>query len=527
MTEIETAVVLNTGTSLVVVELSPEEAERLLAGTDAHYGRSDSPLGQYSSPKSSIDIFDIEQVKDLIKDPGAETGKLSQTSLDRALSTLASFNKAISGVKSELPRPRIIIKQDSITRQLNLPPGLVEKFGGMEQLRKSVQGIAFADSRNEVFVIFNAGSKYRGRAVDYLHEYGHIISGSLLSDGETERKLSLYDWPSIVQADSEVAKRILSDPSNWMLTGVGGTLGPPVGAQGALSGGSGPSRQFALQQYHHPQFGEKYITQYANDSDSLEEDLAESISLFFVDKEFGYILTEYDSSGRPVPGGRKWTFAELYPERHAYLTNLLYGSSGSQASQRISRSKRESISSRSTRQPTNKFDKRFKDSYGESTPDGDGDCFEASLNKMKELRGQPEFANAQIRLVHGIPLGTGGDAEGKRFPHAWVEVMDADTVQQIEALRAELDQVRQMVNEAQDAQQKSSLVRRMNSIMRNLYEREMFGTTVYDFTNGNNVIIPRVLYYSIGNIDVDDARYYSWDEVTSRLAQIQHFGPWE
>ena len=53
-----------------------------------------------------------------------------------------------------------------------------------------------------------------------------------------------------------------------------------------------------------------------------------------------------------------------------------------------------------------------------TTPDGDGDCFIVAFRLFtNEFAGDPT-----ARLVHGsASAGTGGEAEGVRFWHAWVE----------------------------------------------------------------------------------------------------------
>lgn len=46
---------------------------------------------------------------------------------------------------------------------------------------------------------------------------------------------------------------------------------------------------------------------------------------------------------------------------------------------------------------------------------GDGDCFQVAFDLC---------AKEGLTLVHGIPLGTGGEALGKRYWHAWCETAD-------------------------------------------------------------------------------------------------------
>jgi len=42
-----------------------------------------------------------------------------------------------------------------------------------------------------------------------------------------------------------------------------------------------------------------------------------------------------------------------------------------------------------------------------------GNCFEDALNFL--------IKNRDWTLVHGVPLGTGGNAKGLRYGHAWLE----------------------------------------------------------------------------------------------------------
>jgi hypothetical protein len=84
----------------------------------------------------------------------------------------------------------------------------------------------------------------------------------------------------------------------------------------------------------------------------------------------------------------------------------------------------------------------------------------------------------RVRIVHGYPLGTGGEAEGLRYPHAWVEF----TENGVEWVR--------------------------------------------DYSNGNKFEFPKVLYYAIGNIEEDDASKYEIEEAMKLMKESQHYGPW-
>jgi hypothetical protein len=97
----------------------------------------------------------------------------------------------------------------------------------------------------------------------------------------------------------------------------------------------------------------------------------------------------------------------------------------------------------------------------------EGDCFVVAANLMLD--------DARLTLVHGQPTGTGGEAAGLVYWHAWCE----------------LDGM------------------------------------VIDRSNGNDVTLPAVLYYAVGNIDPDACRYYSAYEALAEMHDYGHYGPWD
>lgn len=98
-----------------------------------------------------------------------------------------------------------------------------------------------------------------------------------------------------------------------------------------------------------------------------------------------------------------------------------------------------------------------------------GDCYEVALGVLLDFG-----SGSDAVLCHGVPLGTGGEAKGLRFGHAWVEV----------------------------------------------------GDMVIDRSNGHDVEMPRVLYYAIGNIEPERVRRYNWREAAERALSTEHSGPW-
>lgn len=131
---------------------------------------------------------------------------------------------------------------------------------------------------------------------------------------------------------------------------------------------------------------------------------------------------------------------------------------------------------------TRPYDRSFRAKYGTETPYGDGDCFQMALTTATRVRDSS--AIHRVLVVHGEPLGTGGNALGLRYPHAWVEWFVGHDGK--------------------------------NDIV-----------FVMDYSNGKEVIIDRDTYYAVGNIIPDDVRRYTVDEATSLALDSGHYGPWE
>ena len=119
-------------------------------------------------------------------------------------------------------------------------------------------------------------------------------------------------------------------------------------------------------------------------------------------------------------------------------------------------------------------DDEFEKKFNQEVPQGDGDCFSEALQQARKLSN----AYDKVKIVHGYPLGTGGEAEGLRFPHAWAEFEK---------------------------------------------DGEVF---VRDYSNGNRVEWPRVLYYGIGNIEEADVSRYDIKEAEANMIESEHYGPW-
>jgi hypothetical protein len=119
-------------------------------------------------------------------------------------------------------------------------------------------------------------------------------------------------------------------------------------------------------------------------------------------------------------------------------------------------------------------DDEFEKKFNQKVPEGDGDCFSEAVQQARKL------ANAydKVKIVHGYPLGTGGEAEGLRFPHAWAE-----------------------------------------------FERDGI-EWVRDYSNGNKFEFPKILYYAIGNIEEEDVSRYDIKEAETNMIENEHYGPW-
>lgn len=140
----------------------------------------------------------------------------------------------------------------------------------------------------------------------------------------------------------------------------------------------------------------------------------------------------------------------------------------------------------------------FKAKYGNERLSGDGNCFSSATDQMIAL---PSGEAERYRLVHGVVRGQGA-VEGKRFDHAWVERHDEINVP--ESVRNDPNFQRLLEGGGMDD----------------------LAWTVLDNSNGNHIEMPRMMYYSIGNITENDVTRYTRDEMIHQLAQTGHYGPW-
>lgn len=94
-----------------------------------------------------------------------------------------------------------------------------------------------------------------------------------------------------------------------------------------------------------------------------------------------------------------------------------------------------------------------------------GNCFDRSFQRQQE---EPQWT-----LVHGVPLGTGGEAEGLRYPHAWLEL----------------------------------------------------GPMCWD--PNADLYVDEEAYYRLGSIDPQQCRRYSRADAARAALESGHMGPWD
>jgi uncharacterized protein YjbI with pentapeptide repeats/predicted ABC-type ATPase len=405
---------------------------------------------------------------------------------------LENYHTTIADIDPRIPRPNIIFKADYFAQQI---PGFDPK---------DVAGTAYPDLNS--IVLWKTSEELP--SVDImLHEFGHSVDFTLgvraVRGGDDISYSSDYalsqddDWEPAMESDQ--AHGLLFGTRNIPLSVIAdrGEAKQPTSVPGTTYRNIAPETDTK----HGPRIGDKFITQYAKDTDQYVEDFAESVSLFLRDKMFGYATSLTDPSGKV----REYTFAEMYPNRAAILEKVLYPS---------------------TRSASN-FNKRFKSSYGADPIWGDGDCYEAASSMANRLRGEEfGFSDDQIRIVHGVPLGTGGDATGIRYGHAWAEVAK-NGWDKYEQLRNEIAEVLREAEALTSESLKNSLAARHNKLMMELVRMELEDVAVYDFSNGNEHIIPKYLYYKIGNIEDENTRYYSRRDAEIKIQADETYGPWE
>ena len=464
---------------LVMTELTDKMAERLRKHVSRKTGR-DSFSG------ASINTFD--ELFDVSHFPGG----VAYNQLDETRDAITRLGESIGDLRSDIPKPHVVLKQDYAF----YPPG-------SGQVVKDIAGIANLD---DGAISFFGTSRHHLGLLPITHEWGHFVQHEL-------RRRGKFDSGD----DGDWAMAMFLDKTSIGLADI------PKGEYITAPIPGGPVMT-SLKGIHVPKINSASVTEYG--TTDVGEDWAESVALFLIDKRVGWLLHEPDASGNSKEGGRKITFAELYPQRAQLLERHLYGKEATAPRALIGQPDNNGGTSvRSMRSRlTPDYDKRFKDKYGSRVPSGDGDCFSAAHDMLSTLRKQPyNFTSDQIRLVHGTPLGTGGEAEGIRFPHAWVEV-NTRGWSAYEDLRKQTEDLRNTIQRTIDEQEQRRLGQQLMRLESQLMMQDI---TIYDYSNGNEFEGPRVLYYAIGNIREEDSRYYSTDDATKRMMENEHYGPWE
>jgi len=476
MSAIDNAIIFrNTDGSLSLIEI--ENADEL----DVIEGLMDEAKQRVN--ENGVGVF---MLNDIIPPSPAST-------VSPVVKVLENYHTTIADIDPRIPRPNIIFKADFFAQQI---PGFDPK---------QVAGTAYPD--NNSIVLWRTSEELP--SVDImLHEFGHSVDFTLghrvVRGGEDISYSSDYNFSAVADdwepaTESDEAHGYFFGEQNMQIAVLANTgqAEQPTSAPGTTY------RNIALERdtLHGPRIGDKFITKYAQDTGSLPEDFAESASLFLRDKMFGYAISLTSPSGER----REYTFAEMYPNRAAILEKVLYPSTRS----------------------ASKFDARFKSAYGADPIYGDGDCYEAASNMASRLRGEEfGFSDDQIRIVHGVPLGTGGDATGIRYGHAWAEVAK-NGWDKYEQLRNEIAEVLREAENLTSQSLKNSLAARHNKLMMELVRMELEDVAVYDFSNGNEHIIPKYLYYKIGNIEDENTRYYSRRDADIKMQADETYGPWE
>ncbi len=146
--------------------------------------------------------------------------------------------------------------------------------------------------------------------------------------------------------------------------------------------------------------------------------------------------------------------------------------------------------------------------YGNVAGNGDGDCFPAANNLLETLIQNNPNRTKDFKVVHGVPLGTGGDAEGLRFHHAWVEETVRRTQKEVDEILSQMPQ---------DASK---------NVRQHFASMLLDEVIVHDHSNGRQIRMPKEVYYAIGQIDEQFVQKYSRLELLDEQMKTGHHGPY-
>lgn len=117
-----------------------------------------------------------------------------------------------------------------------------------------------------------------------------------------------------------------------------------------------------------------------------------------------------------------------------------------------------------------------------------GDCFQVAagfttsgmIEELAKYTRMPVIYSEKSpwRIVHGLPVGNGGEIQGKRYWHAWVELTTDE------------------------------------------------GVFVLDLSNNKDIRVPRTLFYAAGKLDEDHVWRFSPAEAKKLRRKHRHCGPW-
>jgi phosphohistidine swiveling domain-containing protein len=168
---------------------------------------------------------------------------------------------------------------------------------------------------------------------------------------------------------------------------------------------------------------------------------------------------------------------------------------------------------------------RLKSVYGAASPEGSGNCYEAAMTTAETIGKRIGVPDSSVRIAHGVPLGTGGDAQGIRYNHAWVEVA-SNGWDEYDRVSTALDKLVDESKNVKDPTRAAELRKQYNELVQKLIQIEAEDITVYDYSNGKKIEMARMLYYAFGNIERQHALYYSIGDAQKEIVNNSHFGPW-
>jgi phosphohistidine swiveling domain-containing protein len=168
---------------------------------------------------------------------------------------------------------------------------------------------------------------------------------------------------------------------------------------------------------------------------------------------------------------------------------------------------------------------RLESVYGAASPEGSGNCYEAAMTTAETIGKRIGVQDSSVRITHGVPLGTGGDAQGIRYNHAWVEVA-SNGWDEYDRVSTALDKLVDESKNVKDPTRAAELRKQYNELVQKLIQIEAEDITVYDYSNGKKIEMARMLYYAFGNIERQHALYYSIGDARKEIVNNSHFGPW-